>query len=974
MRRVYPLLAVLVVALGVAYLALPAERAARLYTQALGAACIRLSSIDTAPEPPITGPQLSVEGWAYHWRGVRAVQAVRGDELLAEAPADTVREDVRASHGRCPGIERSGFHLAIPAARLGDPGAAIDIRMVDGAGATHHLGRVKPSGNSPLGYLDDTSTIEWNGANVIRGWAFARDGDVTVKVLAQDREIAAQPADGPRSDVAEAFPGWRHAGRSGFAIPLAMHNLPRGRYALKIRFESSSGNGVERVGPQVENDLPIGRTYAKADRIVDGAPFHLRVWAHDEQGVVKAELETETGLALGAMTPLYSSISLLEFEKPHSDPADAKGNESLMGSAYETLVQPERLPAGLHRLTVRVTDGSGKQQRMAGPIVYRPAEAVADCPGESVHVFLPGDGSIFAHGFPQLDSLRGILDRGCVSVGLRSRVEYLRTTRGKHGDFVFDADFSPPAGRHMTGVPLRVLLDLAVRRRAPLLISLDGGVWADAAFPMPDHDVVDVLEQDPLTVQWNQHGRPEEDDALSELPGSYDSPQLARMMSLNRFNERFLAYKKRNLQAAVREIVRFMKQHPDLYVAVNLDPDQYINPWFYLQQWYDYNPDTLREFREWIFHRGPYADGGSLASARYPERLTLARVAELSGRSFANEADVEPPRDTLDYASPWHQIWTGFKRHLVARHYELLAAWAAEAGMPEDRIYTSQTFIQTEVALDEHERATGWTDEAGVSIKGAKPTRGHLGAILYGPASRNQGTTRSGASLIDNIRTVDPHWGSGEFHPANISEPHRQPSHRDAYLTMLTMGNGGARYFSPMWGSRGQEQLVRPERFRSYDSFDGTPFEYQMLRWFLDWGAQPAGSMMFPFGNELVDSDDGWSATAPAVMEAGRGKLILRGETIRMESPRWEGFRPGSSVTVWIRGDWRGRDLAVKADTGAATNAECTAIEAGRTARCELSLAPGKFLTQLRLEWTAGTAGAPAILDDVRIVADARLQ
>ncbi len=113
----------------------------------------------------------------------------------------------------------------------------------------------------------------------------------------------------------------------------------------------------------------------------------------------------------------------------------------------------------------------------------------------------------------------------------------------------------------MTGMPLHELLQLAVRRHAPLLVSLDGGVWADAAFSMPDHDVVDVLEQDPRTVQWNQHGRPEEDDALSALPGSYDSPQLARMMSLNRFNTRFLAYKKRNLQAAVGEIVRFMKRH-----------------------------------------------------------------------------------------------------------------------------------------------------------------------------------------------------------------------------------------------------------------------------------------------------------------------------------------------------------------------------------------------------------------------------
>ena len=109
----------------------------------------------------------------------------------------------------------------------------------------------------------------------------------------------------------------------------------------------------------------------------------------------------------------------------------------------------------------------------------------------------------------------------------------------------------------MTGESLDALLRLALELNAPLLITLDGGVWADAAFSAPDIDVVDWLESDSRTVQWNQHDQADPDDALKNLAGSMDSPELARMMSLNRFNTNFLTYKKRNLQAAVRYLLEF---------------------------------------------------------------------------------------------------------------------------------------------------------------------------------------------------------------------------------------------------------------------------------------------------------------------------------------------------------------------------------------------------------------------------------
>jgi hypothetical protein len=136
--------------------------------------------------------------------------------------------------------------------------------------------------------------------------------------------------------------------------------------------------------------------------------------------------------------------------------------------------------------------------------------------------------------------------------------------------------------------PLGQILSIVHKRRSDVLISLDGGVWADSAFSDPEFDVVDELEKDASLVQWNQWDKAEADDAIKGLSGSTNDPQLARMMCLSIHNKRFRKYKKRNLQQAVRYIMAFQKSHPETIVAINLDPDNKINPWFSWHQWYDY--------------------------------------------------------------------------------------------------------------------------------------------------------------------------------------------------------------------------------------------------------------------------------------------------------------------------------------------------------------------------------------------------
>ena len=88
---------------------------------------------------------------------------------------------------------------------------------------------------------------------------------------------------------------------------------------------------------------------------------------------------------------------------------------------------------------------------------------------------------------------------------------------------------------------------------------------------------------------------------------STDSPLLARSLTYNVYARDVRRYKRRNLQAAATIIAAFAREHPDLFVVVELDADTYINPFFQGKALFDYNPGMLRQFREWLSGSGAYA-------------------------------------------------------------------------------------------------------------------------------------------------------------------------------------------------------------------------------------------------------------------------------------------------------------------------------------------------------------------------------
>lgn len=945
---------------------------ARFAKPGLGDGCVQRGFLDTVGALTLTADGVELSGWAYDKAGLSAVEVVARGRVVARMGPPIAREDVAEALRQCSGADTAGFSVRVPAHEIPMGGEVLEVVARSRLLGQWSLGTVHVGTGKPFGRLDAHPIIRWNGRNHVSGWVLAESvqGPPLVRLKLEDGTVIAQgAAHVARPDVGALFSGWRGASVAGFDFRLSMSELPLGDYEIGV--EALAGERSTVIGTlAVENSDVPGFIEAGGRVLIEPDDVAVQVFLlarHDD--IESVTLRAETGETLSPLAPIpFRPLAELAPEALLERGAELAVSEPL---AFAGRLESGMLPFGTWRLVADVKRNDGRITRIQGPLVKRGKEALTACRSDPLRLFFPGGNYALTSGFPELSEQRKLIDGGCIQVGLRARVEYLRSTHGADHDFIFDPDLPESLrvwkGREMTGVSLRRLLDTARLLDVPLLVTLDGGVWADSAFPVPGFDVVDMLEKDAATVQWNQFGEAEPDDALSGLAGSIESPELARMMSLNRFNTRFLDYKKRNLQAAVREIVSFLNEHSDRYVAISLDPDQYINPWFYLEQWYDYNPDTLRQYREWLFHLGPYADDGKWAAERSRIRMSLREASRLAGHPFGAIDEVEPPRGAIDYDDRWQQLWTQFKRHLVARHYSDLARWANEAGMPAERIYTGQTFIQADVAMSVFERATGWTDQAGVSISGASPEHGRLGAILYGPASRNQGVPRSGATLIDNIRVLDPQWGSSEFHPATIEEPLRIPDHEESYLTVLEMTNGGARVLSPMWGSRGSDQLLEPARFRAYDAYERTPFETQLV-WLMQARQQvAAGDLLFPFGNQLVSSLDRWRATTGSEAQPRAGEVRLRGDRPGLVSPEWGGLSVDKGALITVSGNWPESAVELLATVGTPGRIEnlriaCKSSE-GR-ARCILPSRDDRVLKRLEIRWHTA---ADVLVDSVRV-------
>jgi hypothetical protein len=637
---------------------------------------------------------------------------------------------------------------------------------------------------------------------------------------------------------------------------------------------------------------PVGGLDGPSGEAIVGPRVTISGWALDPSGVRGVEIRLD-----GRRYPAKTGIARPDAAKARPDIADnANGGFEYTG---DFSAQPP--PPGVDRRTLAIVAiaRDGRETELGRRSLVEPvalARWAAFTPRNTQPFYLlPGLSGIDLGGASGLDTAYAPYLSPTLRAGFRVPILYLRMTKGPAADYAFDPDWDPTrkcGERRIGDDSLNGVLAHSQAKQLPVLVTLNGGIWADAYCDVPQWDVNDKLEQDVANCQWNEKNEVMPDNFLKGLLGSLESPELARALTFNVYASEVRHYKKRNLQQAGAVLAAFARAHPDLFVGVSLDPDTYLNPFFEEKQWYDYNPGTLRQFREWLAGSGPYAGhpthgAPDLRAYRRTQPLTLADVNRLAGRHWRNWTDVDPPRTFPRVAAggarpywqdTWTREWEMFRRHLVHLHYDELTQWLVEAGIPGDRIWTGQGLMAPRgdamsFAIDLDSPPRNY-DTGGMTIAGAKPAQGHLGVILYGEAAVNDVPMDNGKSLFATLAAVDSRWGIVEYNTADLRNPKVAPTYAAAYRGLRDVWNFGARFVSPMAWNGSNGASVGTPGYSTYTAWRNTPLEDAAREFMLARAGLPLGALLWTFGTPVHADGDGWTAEI-GTLSLGKGFVTL---------------------------------------------------------------------------------------------------
>jgi hypothetical protein len=638
----------------------------------------------------------------------------------------------------------------------------------------------------------------------------------------------------------------------------------------------------------------VGSVDAPADEAIVDTNLHISGWALSPAGIERVEVRVDG-------RPYAARYGIAR-----ADVASVKpGYPNSAASGFEFSGDFAKLDPLRHAVAVVAIDRSGRETVLSRKSLIPPAAmslwsglldqhpALANRPFR----FLMMTSGVAAGGAAEADSAyRAYLSR-TTGVGIAVPILYLRTTKGSAGDWEFDPDFDlarkckdrPVAEDNLHGV-----IQYAIDKKLPVQFILNGGIWADASCDTPEWDVNDHLEQDVDNCQWTQDNKVFPDDYLKNLPGSTNSPELARTLTYNVYATKVRAYKRRNLQAAARIIAEFAREHPDLFVGVSLDADTYMNPFFIqnrVLEIFDYNPGMLKQFRQWLAGNGPYAGKPEpgvpdLSRYRRSRSLSLADVNGIARKHWTSWDQVDPPRSfpgspyqpaapgqALIWDDPWYQEWQVFRQHIIALHYDELSLWANEAGIPRDRIFSAEGFIapdagQSPFAVRITSRGQNY-DTSGVSIEGSIPRAGHLGAVLYGETAENQAPMEVPHSLFATFARMDPGWAVVETNATNLKKPLQQPHYAQSYHAFRDMFNFDAQEVSVMaWNGSNGLYSSHPG-YLPYTAWRNTPAEDAMRDFMVTHADLPRGARLWTFGAPGYVDDDGWRLESGAVTAHG---------------------------------------------------------------------------------------------------------
>ena len=336
---------------------------------------------------------------------------------------------------------------------------------------------------------------------------------------------------------------------------------------------------------------------------------------------------------------------------------------------------------------------------------------------------------------------------------------------------------------------------------------------------------------------------------------------------------------------------------------------------------------------------------------------------------------------------PWYQEWDPFRKHVVALHYDELSAWTNEAGIARNRIFSAQAFVAPgkdtkPFALRVESRGQNH-DSAGVSVEGAIPRAGHLGAILYGETAENRGRMEGAHSLFATFGRWDPGWAIVESNATDLSHKETLPIYATSYREFRDVFNFDGSSITLMAWNGSNGLYAGQAGYLPYTSWRNTPAEEAMRDFMVSHANLIAGARLWTFGSSSYADDDGWTADGAAI-KSGPGTLIVApmSHSVTLYSPPDQVLRRTQigALVLGIRAEDHVQTVAVFARVSPTSAWRQLATAEGVA---KLKRGPGgvrvplqwpsgwsnnTIAEQLRIELTIRSTGAPITLQRIAVL------
>lgn len=154
-------------------------------------------------------------------------------------------------------------------------------------------------------------------------------------------------------------------------------------------------------------------------------------------------------------------------------------------------------------------------------------------------------------------------------------------------------------------------------------------------------------------------------------------------------------------------------------------------------------------------------------------------------------------------------------------------------------------------------------DSGGMTVEGAVPADGHLGAILYGPSALNDIRMETQGTLFETFSRFDSDWAAVEFNPADLRKPQRMPGFAEGRQSLRDLFNYGARFVAPMaWNGSNGINAGQPG-FVAFTALRNTPLEDSIRDFLVSHAYLPRRTLLWSFGDNDRNGMGGGSLTDP---------------------------------------------------------------------------------------------------------------